>query len=74
LRADFFNTFNCGRFILAAMDFNNLFTFGVSDRAGDFNQPRHIQTRRSVHFLSRTALNGEQRGKDWISPAPTMRV
>ena len=43
LRADFFNAFNRGRFLLPAMDFNNLFTFGVSDRSADFNQPRHIQ-------------------------------
>ncbi len=43
LRADFFNAFNRGRFNLPAMDFNNLLTFGVSVRAGDFNQPRHIQ-------------------------------
>jgi hypothetical protein len=43
LRADFFNAFNRGRFGLPAMDFNNLFTFGVSARNADFNQPRHIQ-------------------------------
>jgi len=43
VRVDFFNAFNRGRFILPGMDLNNPGTFGISDRVGDFNQPRHIQ-------------------------------
>ncbi len=43
MRVDFFNAFNRGRFILPGLDLNNGGTFGISDRVGDFNQPRHIQ-------------------------------
>ena len=43
MRVDFFNAFNRGRFILPGTDLNNGGTFGISDRVGDFNQPRHIQ-------------------------------
>ena len=49
LRADFFNAFNRGRFGLPGLDFNNGFTFGVSNRNADFNQPRHIQL--GIRFL-----------------------
>lgn len=42
-RVDFFNAFNRGRFVLPGTDLNNPGTFGISDRVGDFNQPRHIQ-------------------------------
>jgi hypothetical protein len=50
MRIDFFNAFNRGRFVLPAMDFNNLGTFGVSDRVGDFGQPRHIQLGARIIF------------------------
>jgi hypothetical protein len=49
IRVDFFNAFNRGRFNLPVMDLNIPFNpavvggFGVSNRGGDFYQPRHIQ-------------------------------
>ncbi|HEX8774038.1 MAG TPA: TonB-dependent receptor [Pyrinomonadaceae bacterium] len=50
MRVDFFNAFNRGRFVLPAMDLNNSGTFGVSDRVGDPNQPRHIQLGARIIF------------------------
>jgi len=44
IRVDFINAFNRGRFVLADTNldpFNP--SFGISARAGDFYQPRHIQ-------------------------------
>jgi len=44
IRVDFINAFNSGRFVLADTNldpFNP--SFGISARAGDFYQPRHIQ-------------------------------
>jgi hypothetical protein len=49
VRADLFNAFNRGRFGLPGLDFDNGFTFGVSSRNADFNQPRHIQL--GIRFL-----------------------
>ncbi|HSE22184.1 MAG TPA: hypothetical protein VLB68_11020, partial [Pyrinomonadaceae bacterium] len=49
-RVDFFNAFNRGRFILPAMDLSQPGTFGISDRFGDFNQPRHIQLGARIIF------------------------
>ena len=44
IRVDFINAFNRGRFQLADMNLDpNNPSFGVSTRAGDFYQPRHIQ-------------------------------
>jgi hypothetical protein len=44
IRVDFFNAFNRGRFILPDVNFDPANrTIGLSTRAGDFNQPRHIQ-------------------------------
>lgn len=50
MRVDFFNAFNRGRFILPGTDLNNPGTFGISDRTGDFNQPRHIQLGARIIF------------------------
>jgi hypothetical protein len=50
MRIDFFNAFNRGRFVLPGMDLNNSGTFGVSDRVGDFGQPRHIQLGARIIF------------------------
>jgi hypothetical protein len=56
LRVDFFNAFNRGRFILPEMNLDNAFNpnaiagFGVSTRAGDFYQPRHIQLGARILF------------------------
>ena len=44
LRVDFFNAFNRGRFILPDVNFDpGNRNSGISTRAGDFYQPRHIQ-------------------------------
>jgi hypothetical protein len=43
LRADIFNAFNRGRFLLPDMNFDNPFTFGISGRAPNSFQPRSIQ-------------------------------
>jgi hypothetical protein len=43
LRADIFNAFNRGRFLLPDMNFDNPFTFGISGRAPNSFQPRAIQ-------------------------------
>jgi hypothetical protein len=45
IRVDFFNIFNRGRFLLPDVnfDFAGNRTIGVSNRGGDFYQPRHIQ-------------------------------
>jgi hypothetical protein len=45
IRVDFFNAFNRGRFLLPNVnfDFAGNRQIGISTRAGDFNQPRHIQ-------------------------------
>ncbi|HKQ77176.1 MAG TPA: TonB-dependent receptor [Blastocatellia bacterium] len=43
LRADVFNAFNRGRFLLPDMNFDNAFTFGISGRAPNSFQPRGIQ-------------------------------
>jgi hypothetical protein len=43
LRADMFNAFNRGRFLLPGTDLNNTFTFGVSGRGPNIYQPRAIQ-------------------------------
>ncbi|HJX89036.1 MAG TPA: TonB-dependent receptor, partial [Pyrinomonadaceae bacterium] len=44
IRVDFINAFNRGRFQLADVNLDpNNPSFGVSTRAGDFYQPRHIQ-------------------------------
>jgi len=56
IRVDFINAFNRGRFILPGVDLNLPFNptavsgFGVSTRAGDFYQPRHIQLGARVIF------------------------
>ena len=55
-RVDFLNAFNRGRFALPEMDLNNAFNpnvtagFGVSNRPGDFYQPRHIQLGARIIF------------------------
>jgi hypothetical protein len=44
IRVDFINAFNRGRFQLADVDVRQTNSnFGISTRAGDFYQPRHIQ-------------------------------
>ena len=43
LRADMFNAFDRGRFLLPDMNFDNPFTFGISGRAPNSFQPRTIQ-------------------------------
>ena len=56
LRVDFINAFNRGRFVLPEMNLDNAFNpnaisgFGVSTRAGDFYQPRHIQLGARILF------------------------
>ncbi len=48
-RVDFFNAFNRGRFLLPAVDLNNLAIFGQSSRFNDPEQPRRIQV--GLRFL-----------------------
>jgi hypothetical protein len=43
LRADMFNAFNRGRFLLPERNFDNAFNFGVTSRAPNIFQPRSIQ-------------------------------